>query len=83
MHTMAVLANIIDTWTANGNQFLNFLRYVAFPILVCFAAFKAYTKSERAAGAMVAVLIGGTLVWVAIINPTGTFNLIGGAVGLA
>lgn len=84
MHMMAVLAaNYIDTLKANGNQLLDVLRYVAFPILVCFAAFKAFTKNERAGSAAVMVLVGGAIMWVMIVNPAGTFNTIAGAFGLA
>jgi hypothetical protein len=46
--TLAILADIIDTWNTNGNRLVTFFRVVGFPLILAAVAVMAYAKSRSA-----------------------------------
>jgi amino acid permease len=66
--TLAILADIIDTWNTNGNRLVTFFRVVGFPLILAAVAVMAYAKS-RSAGAVIGVLIVGAIAAVMVYRP--------------
>jgi amino acid permease len=66
--TLAILADIIDTWNTNGNRALTFFRVIGVPLILAAVAVMAYAKS-RSAGAVIGVLIVGAIAAVMVYRP--------------
>ena len=75
MHTVAILADVIDNTTNNGTRALGLIRNVIFPLVIAALALGALARSRGSWTAPILILVAGAFAWVPIFHPEYVGNI--------